>query len=1351
MNYATSADKQSATLNNSQSVPEKGSLTLQRKSNGHDAEALCRLVNNADLQGTRGYPGSGRPCTPALKAKAQTGITVSKANDPLEQETDRTSEKVMTLPYTLQRLAAEKAPGKEPGAVEEAPGEKGGKGKKKGKKGVEKKGKVSAQGISPGAGGEEPKGKAGKYLKQKSANVCSRAAAKAAVLADNEQTHDNAEEKTGQAEKAVEPPAEEGQAQSNAAQVEDLEGKKPPEPSEQEAKKTLNDAIDSSVPVKIKEMNQFRSKGKAKVIGNKVLGRVKKDIDNVQDTYKKIETPPPARKPGKPPSELPPEEVAPETPQLDLGKNAVPSLKKEHTDFSEFDRQSDKLLEKEGFKEEQLEMVDEGELLEAKQERKKLKKNVNTKPEKLQDFARQQAMNVDKDLREDEIKSRGQMRNKRLQGLAGAKDKQKKTRSSLELRREAVTKQINSIYERAKKSVTVKLNNLEKQSLKAFDQGQTTASSEFEYEVNRDINRWKRKRYSGLFGSVRWAKDKLFGIDDFPEVKAAFERARKNYVTKIDQLIARITKENEKAIAGCREEIATARKDIKKYVDSLGPDLKKIGQQSMEEMKSRLDDMDKFIDRKKDELARKLCDKKEEAIKKIDEKIEKMKEEMSGALSKLGNLLIEAALKFFKWALKKAGYSADRLMSIINKGKAVIKKIVGNPAGFIINIINAVKGGINSFVNNIRKHLVGGLISWLTGAMGKIGIQLPPKFNLKGIISIVLQILGLTWANIRRKLVKRLGEKVVGAAEKTFDIIKKIVTQGPMALWEMIKAKAAEIKQQVMDGIRNWAIVELVKQGVIKLLSFLNPAGAIVQAILDIYNTIMFFVDNWNKIVQFVKTVFNSIADIAMGKISAASAAVERAMAMTIPIILNFLARLLNLNGIGKAVKKIIMKIRKPIDKVIDKAVDFIAKKARALFRKFRKKVTESKRGNTATRKKNKRLAAAAVRQAMKRGIRRPDLRKLLLNLKKQFKLKSIVLNRNDDVVIKNSESEVIRGKPFKAEPEELALTEKNGKFRKTSGGTTKLGTYSASGDIYPTIHGAVASELDDANLKFPIVRLPANAERPSHVKAELEGKIEEGLSKDIERDSALTGIVGKLGDIESAMRQNRVSIDKSKYDGGHIIANRFGGPENFKNLVPQARGLNRGIYKTMENFTSRNLKSIGRGGKETMPKNQNSKVSIDVSLHYPGSVTSPLENIMKLVAGRAFLNDWKKISKMPKTTNKEKTAKESAQRQLGTKAAALHKELSKDAKSKKLAVAARIPTNITVNLILETDAPVGFKEIDKSKEGATGKVEVKDFIIEESAKLDHKGSLKSPQKSSEKTEKKKWNATFSFTQSNTL
>ncbi len=790
---------------------------------------------------------------------------------------------------------------------------------------------------------EVSKGEVGQYLEQESAGVCDKAAEKTTELAKNEQTHDDAKQKLEQTEEAVEPPVEEGQSLSNAEQVEKLDEASAPEPSEEQAQGTLNQAIEQSVPTKMKELNEFKSKSKAKVVGSQVLGRVKKDTDAVNETYNDIETAPPAKEPEHEPTELPAEEAAPETPELELGKDAVPPLKPEHTDFSEFDQKSDDMLEKEGITDEQLNMVDEGELLEAKKEREGLKQKVNEQPAQLQEFAQQETQQVDQDMQQEEKATRTEMRDQRKQGLGQTKENQTKTKTALEKKREQVTQKINGIYESAKQNVTAKLTKLEEESLKRFDTRQEQASIEFENEVNADIDRWKRKRYSGFWGPAKWIKDKFVGIDDFPEVKQAFEKGKSNYVKKINLLITEITKDNQKVIEECKQELAEARKEIKKYVDGLAPALKATGMKAMNDMRSKLAEMDQFIDKKKEELAKKLCDKKEQAIKKIDEKIEKMKEEMSGALSKLGNFLLEAMIKFFRWALKKAGYDEKQLMGIIDKGKAVIKKIVGDPIAFIKNLIKAVKDGINNFVANIKKHLIGGLINWLTGAMGDIEIQLPEKFDLKGVLSFILQVLGLTWNVIRQKLVKRLGEKVVSFVEKGVDIVTRIVKEGPIALWNMIKEKAAEIKQQVMEGIRNWVITQLVKQAIIKLLSFLNPAGAIVQAILAIYNTIMFFVENWQRIVDFVKTVFNSIADIAMGKLSAAAAAVERAMVMTIPIILNFLSRLIGLGGIGKVVKNIIQKIRKPIDKIVDKVINFIAKKAKKLLGKVKKGLKKGK------------------------------------------------------------------------------------------------------------------------------------------------------------------------------------------------------------------------------------------------------------------------------------------------------------------------------------------------------------------------------------------------------------------------
>jgi hypothetical protein len=62
--------------------------------------------------------------------------------------------------------------------------------------------------------------------------------------------------------------------------------------------------------------------------------------------------------------------------------------------------------------------------------------------------------------------------------------------------------------------------------------------------------------------------------------------------------------------------------------------------------------------------------------------------------------------------------------------------------------------------------LLGGLLEWLTGSLGPIGITMPKDiFSLSGIFNLVLQVLGLGWDYIRVKAVKMMGEPNVKALE----------------------------------------------------------------------------------------------------------------------------------------------------------------------------------------------------------------------------------------------------------------------------------------------------------------------------------------------------------------------------------------------------------------------------------------------------------------------------------------------------------------------------------------------------------------------------------------------------------
>ncbi len=1022
--------------------------------------------------------------------------------------------------------------------------------------------KPKGKGKSKGAGGG-----VGAFLRKTTKDAFEAKKTKVSKLAENEKNKETAEIKLTHTEKAVVPPVEEGQSRAKASQVESVEQAKEPQPDERKAKEKFNKALENAVPSTLEAVDKFKDKGKGRAVGNVVKGVVTADTQAVKGTYQEIENPPEPAPLEQEPETLPEIEQAPETETLNMGDGVVGEIQAEHTDLSNFENKSDEMLKKEGIKDEHLDMVDEGDLAEASKDRKNVKDTVKKAPKEAKKVEQQEKQKVSKELTKEEQAGKQKMQAERKKELMATQNDQKKTKSTIEQKRQQVTEQINGIYKKANDTVKLKLENLEKQSLAAFDAGEKKATKAFEDNVKRRINAFKKRRYDRFGGSLLWAKDKLFGMDELPEVKGIFDSEKSRFITKIDELIKKITAENKRVIQECKEVVATARKAIEKFVQGLGPELRNTGQAALKEMKGKLDALDKKINDKEKELKKKLEAKREAAIKAIEQKIEAMKEAMSGLISKLGNLLLNAMLKFFQWALKKAGYSSDQLMGVINKGKAVIKKIVTDPVAFIGNIIKAVKKGIGQFVTNIKKHLISGLIGWLTGAMSDVPITLPEKWDMKGILHLVLQILGLTWDRIRTKLVKRLGEKVVKMAETSVTVVKTLIKEGPIGLWNMIKEKAAEIKQQVMEGIRNWVITQVVKQAVIKLVSFLNPAGAILQAILAIYNTIMFFVENWQRIANFVSTVFNSISDIANGKLSAAAQAVENAMAMTIPIILNFLARLLGLSGIGKAVSKIIGKIRKPIDKVVNKVVDKVAKLSKKLMKKGKagaKKAADKVKG------------LIFPKQPFKSG-------------KEKHAIQVKKVGGKSVIVVRSVERNI---KEFAADAEEKALNfdkaEKNEVGRLTNQLKDKY-------KIWPKLKEETKAQQrtkrgkyrDIGRLMIKIAQLtPATEEipesdKPIYTPESGPGGISRAKSAEI-RTLTMKNI--PQGENTNS-RENIPGINTSGYEKAsqyrlHLIHHGLGGlaASNTNNLVAGSKTTNERMRGSVENIT---LEAVGKRGKQ--------------------------------------------------------------------------------------------------------------------------------------------------------------------------
>ncbi len=268
---------------------------------------------------------------------------------------------------------------------------------------------------------------------------------------------------------------------------------------------------------------------------------------------------------------------------------------------------------------------------------------------------------------------------------------------------------------------------------------------------------------------------------------------------------------------------------------------------------------------------------------------------------------------------------APAVMPYIRRAAGAFRTIVANPIGFVRNLVRAAVQGFRQFATNILAHLRAALIGWLTGAMGAANIYIPQAFTLQEIIKFVLSVLGLTWQNIRGKLVRVVGERAVATMETGFDIVVTLVRDGPAAAWERIRESLSNLREMVMEQIITFVRDRIVVAAVTRLVSMLNPAGAFIQAIIAIYNTVMFFVERLRQIAQVTAAFIDSIAAIAGGVIAAAANRVEQSMAGLLTLVISFLARLVGLGRVSDAITNIINRIRAPIDRALDRVVAWIA------------------------------------------------------------------------------------------------------------------------------------------------------------------------------------------------------------------------------------------------------------------------------------------------------------------------------------------------------------------------------------------------------------------------------------------
>ncbi len=795
------------------------------------------------------------------------------------------------------------------------------------------------------------------------------------------------------AQDAAKAPDDDKEAQGKVANSEKMDKAKPGEFDKQAFIEAVNKAIADQAPKNLDDAEKFSESGKAENVKEEVDGKVSdgkktsaKDIDSTTkaepDTSGAKEKDVTPMSPDKPPA----------NPGAPDAEGAVPEKQPDEvTDFSEGPKANDKAMADAEVTEEQLKKGNEPDFDAALGEKKKAEEDSAKAPGKARGAEKEQLDEAKEGAAAEGTKAMAAMTAKRGEAGKQVDGGKSETKSKDEQKREQVTSKLQKVFDATKKDVEGILDGLDKKVDAQFTKGEKAARAAFEADQSRRMKEYKDKRYSGWRGKLRWTKDLFKGLPE--EANKLYQLSRKLYVSKMQGVISSVADTIGAELGKAKARIKKGRSELKAEVDKLPEDLKKYGQDAAKDFAGKFDDLESEVNDKSKQLVTDLATKYTAALKKVDDRIKALQEANKG--------LVDKAIDAVAGVIKTIKELKDLLMGILAKAASAIMKIIKDPIGFLNNLVKAVGAGLQLFITNIADHLKKGLVSWLLGTAVKAGIELPAKFDLKGIIQLIASMLGLTWDNIRARVTRKgVPDQAMDAVESSVPVAKSLAKEGPAGAVDEITAQAGDLKSTILEELKSYLIPTVIVAGITWIVSLLNPASAFVRAVKAIIDIVMFVVNQGAQIVEFVNAVLDAVIEIANGGAAGVPKMVETALAASIPLLIGLLASLLGIGSLANKVKQVIQKASRPVNRAIDKIVDRIAKAGRKLWRKLKKGQGErGKRQNREQINKLRDQIDADLAGKLPRGVQVQDVEDAVSSTYGKYKgegLKSLQLLANE-------------------------------------------------------------------------------------------------------------------------------------------------------------------------------------------------------------------------------------------------------------------------------------------------------------------------------------------------------------------
>ena len=732
------------------------------------------------------------------------------------------------------------------------------------------------------------------------------------------------------ARQAVTPPPAEGVAEAQRQLIAAV--REPPSPEIVELGRRIREVIRSKRPKDEDELVEADPEEAAKEAGSALNESIQGETGRVQGSYEAMErTAQPV--PPTPGADLPPPAPVAQTDPIDATAAVPDAVPAKNVSLTEDATATAERINSAGMTTEAASLVQTGPVAEARAAQGEFDQLAADGPARVLAQQRESLAKAEADMAALQVQATAALEASRGGTAAGTATRQRGMVGSEESMRTAASEAAKKVFEDARVKVMPQLRDLPGTAMRKWEASKTLLSTAFTADLKVVGDRIS-KRHSGVGGFVRGIGDFLTGLPSW--VERDYTKAETQFADGVVKQLEDLSSEVNTIIASCDAIIATARADINKIFDELPASLQAWAAGERAAFDEQLDRLHQDVAATRNSFVKDLKRSSTEAVDEARAEIAEARRKASSLLDRIIGAVtrfLDDPVKFIiDGLLELVGISPASFWAVVAKIKKVVGRIADDPLGFASNLLQGLADGFGQFFDHLGGHLLRGFVQWLLGNVKDVVV--PTEMTLKSVATFFLQLMGITWPNIRKILVKHVGAKNVALAEKVWSMLSTLIDKGPDGIVEMIKEKLdpKTIVDQVIQTAVEFMTGAIVKQIAARILLLFNPAGAILQAIEAIYKVLRWIFENAASIFALVETVVDGVVDLLAGNTSAFAAAVEKALAGMIRPVIAFIADYTRFRDLPKIVAEKVKSMREWVLGLIEKAVVWLIEKGKALL-----------------------------------------------------------------------------------------------------------------------------------------------------------------------------------------------------------------------------------------------------------------------------------------------------------------------------------------------------------------------------------------------------------------------------------